>query len=106
MDQSRSGCSAVRVAYLNGVQVVAGSNPVIPTINFPGLPGFFVSMLRNSILPMYLNPLRLYVDSYDQKKAAQSSMPGLPLLANIDPLSHEGVRIVRGWSEAFLYGTS
>ncbi len=32
MDRSRSGCSAVRVAYLNGVQVVAGSNPVIPTI--------------------------------------------------------------------------
>jgi hypothetical protein len=31
---------------LNGVQVVAGSNPVIPTINFPGLPGFFVPMLR------------------------------------------------------------
>ena len=28
---SGSGCSAVWVAYLNGVQAVAGSNPVIPT---------------------------------------------------------------------------
>ena len=27
----RSGCGAARVAHLNGVQGVAGSNPVIPT---------------------------------------------------------------------------
>lgn len=40
----RSGCSAARVAYLNGVQVVAGSNPVIPTNHLAQLRlGFFVS---------------------------------------------------------------
>lgn len=32
---NRSGCGAVRVAHLNGVQGVAGSNPVIPTIFLP-----------------------------------------------------------------------
>lgn len=34
MVRNRSGCGAVRVAHLNGVQGVAGSNPVIPTIFF------------------------------------------------------------------------
>lgn len=28
---TKSGCSAVRVAHMNGVHGVAGSNPVIPT---------------------------------------------------------------------------
>ena len=45
----RSGCSAVRVAYLNGVQVVAGSNPVIPTITLIGglaCRSFFVFRFR------------------------------------------------------------
>lgn len=27
----KSGCSAARVAHMNGVHGVAGSNPVIPT---------------------------------------------------------------------------
>ena len=31
-DYTFSGCSAVRLAHLNGVQVAVGSNPITPTI--------------------------------------------------------------------------
>ena len=45
-----SGCSSVRLEYASGGRVVAGSNPVIPTVHFTGQPvdlfrqaDFFVS---------------------------------------------------------------
>ena len=33
-----SGCSSVRLEYASGGRVVAGSNPVIPTVHFTGQP--------------------------------------------------------------------
>ena len=57
----RSGCSAVRLAYLNGVQVVAGSNPVIPTISFTHLliPSLINRGIPSPAYPVYVNCVKL-----------------------------------------------
>lgn len=65
-----TGCSAVWLAYLHGVQVVGGSNPLIPTRRFK--PGVYTGLfciyasslppqLRHVFLPNLIFPVTAYI---------------------------------------------